>query len=177
MDWILAILGDFFPASQLQGDTAEHAEYISSVLVEESLKGSLKREILTEFLSDLVTIDDAQIKGKQLDSVVSQLLSDYASLSISLAQLDLEKDPEPLQGPKKKVISAESSDKALKERLLAQYAFDFDEIVELEDGQLEIITRSEPRTVSGSRSNSDILDGMHAHCYNTIVSFKSLTHV
>ncbi|KAJ3026592.1 UNVERIFIED_CONTAM: hypothetical protein HDU68_005410 [Siphonaria sp. JEL0065] len=152
----------------LQLSDEAYAEYISQLADDSSMDQSEKAEIIVEFLSDAVESKDIDIT-----TVVTELLSklDLAKKErqeLSQQEKEREKqeqeaakaaeansvkpETETEQQPQKKVLSKE--EKKARERLLRQYGYEVDEVIENEHGETEFLYSG------GGREKASLPEGM-----------------
>ncbi|CAH1762006.1 22276_t:CDS:2 [Entrophospora sp. SA101] len=117
------------------GILLEKLNYIIGILSDETVENSEKYEIISEFLMDA--------SEKSTDSLVKEIIDSWEAWSEKmkiykeeerLAQLELEAKEKKILELKK----LEQEERKKREQLLAKYSYDFDEIVENEDGEAEI---------------------------------------
>nr|CAG8545317.1 9882_t:CDS:2 [Entrophospora candida] len=118
--------------SKIELNDETFTDYIIGILSDETVENSEKYEIISEFLMDA-----------SVNSLVKEIIDSWEAWSEKmkiykeeerLAQLELEAKEKKILELKK----LEQEERKKREQLLAKYSYDFDEIVENEDGEAEI---------------------------------------
>ncbi|KNC98581.1 uncharacterized protein SPPG_06266 [Spizellomyces punctatus DAOM BR117] len=154
-EWLTASLMD------LSINDETFSEYITQLCSEETMEDGERREVIVEFLSEATDqpveqlVDEMlrrnaewrekarrqeeEMKQKALEAVK---LQEREALQATISQQEIK--------PAKKQLSKE--EKQARERLLAQYGYDLDEVVETADGEVEFIYKGKK---DDKKSSSD----------------------
>ncbi|KAI9334305.1 hypothetical protein BDR26DRAFT_937054 [Obelidium mucronatum] len=149
-DDLAAVASTLLESLHLSDDA--YSEYIAQLADDSSMSTDEKQEIIVEFLSDAIE-DSATKQG--IESVVAELLSklenakearEQAAAAAKAANAAEAQSQPPssstvelqvAQQPAKKVLSKE--EKKARERLLREYGYEVDEVVENEHGETEFL--------------------------------------
>ncbi|KAJ3032759.1 hypothetical protein HDV00_007166 [Rhizophlyctis rosea] len=123
------------------------SEYITQICSEDTIEDDEKREIITEFLAEATDqpvapfVDSLLLRTQQRRDESKRKEEEERQRQLEEVK---EKEQQALQEDKalgpikgKKVLSKE--EQRARERVLAQYAYDLDEVVEGDDGEVEIL--------------------------------------
>ncbi|KAI1314924.1 hypothetical protein EDD11_001561 [Mortierella claussenii] len=152
-------------------------EYFARIVEEETMEEPEKREAITELLADVteeptVTVIDtvfafwnsmkeAEAKKAQEEKEKALEVAKEKERAALKAQLDNPNNREGILSMSSRhvVKNMTKEERKKREALLAQYAYDLDEMVEGEDGELEIVykDRSSKSSATGSGASSDPL--------------------
>ncbi|KAJ3312212.1 hypothetical protein HDV04_003345 [Boothiomyces sp. JEL0838] len=138
------------------------AEYILQIVQDEGMPVEEQEEIITEFLQEIT-----EIEIKQWVKEIIQLAQDIRTKNeeekkiLELEKLQIRKEPEPEVEQRQsrfqpKQLSKE--EKLARDRILSQYAYEFEEIVEGADGETEIVfkEKGKQKYIDDSLMNNNV---------------------
>ncbi|KAI8917269.1 hypothetical protein DFJ77DRAFT_459783 [Powellomyces hirtus] len=131
-------------------DDETFAEYITQLCSEDTMEADERREVIVEFLNEAA-------EGKPVETVVEEILAKYSEMRDAAAAKEIEEKARLRDAAKEKELEALQSDtsstpdtragkraltteeKLARERVLAQYGYEEDEVVETENGEVEFV--------------------------------------
>ncbi|KAJ3258351.1 hypothetical protein HK103_003639 [Boothiomyces macroporosus] len=138
------------------------AEYILQIVQDEGMPVEEQEEIITEFLQEIT-----EIEIKQWVKEIIQLAQDIRTKNeeekkiLELEKLQIQKELEPVVEQRQsrfqpKQLSKE--EKLARDRILSQYAYEFEEIVEGADGETEIVfkEKGKQKYIDDSLMNNNV---------------------
>ncbi|KAJ3088995.1 hypothetical protein HK102_007447 [Quaeritorhiza haematococci] len=155
---------------KLQIDDETFSEYISQICLEETIEADEKREAITEFL--------AEATDSSTESFVTTIIAKADKVHAAAREREEEERAKALEAVREKekavltehagdaeVFIGGTSDKKKmskeemqrRERLLAQYGYDLDEVVEREDGEVEILYKGSGSSSADSNGKDELL--------------------
>ncbi|KAF9432812.1 hypothetical protein BGZ76_010293 [Entomortierella beljakovae] len=150
-------------------------EFFARIVEEESMEEPEKREAITELLADVTeettttVIDDVFIFWNNIKEEEAKKLQEEKENAMRIAKekekaalMNVFNDPNNREGAlsmssRHVVKNMTREERKKREALLAQYAYDLDEMVEGDDGEMEIVYKDRSSKSSSSVSTSDPL--------------------